>query len=248
MPYGIGLHVIVALFFAIHAIRNRKELFWLFILFAFPLLGSIAYFFAVYLPESRIQDSLRKTVVTASRTLDPGRTLREAKQAYELTPTAQNRMQLADALLETGDVAQAAELYEACMQGPFAQDPEIRYGVARTRLLNNQAPAALELLLALRKEEPNFRVEQMTLLIAKAYAEMGQTEQARQAFSEATNRSGSLECQVEYAIWALNNGDRQTAQNLYEQIEKSKRNWNKHTKQVNQALMSRLDSAFAAAK
>ncbi|AEG69672.1 conserved transmembrane protein of unknown function [Ralstonia solanacearum Po82] len=46
MPFlGIGFHVIVALFFAVHAVRTHQSMYWLFILFAFPLLGSVAYFF-----------------------------------------------------------------------------------------------------------------------------------------------------------------------------------------------------------
>jgi len=41
MPYfGIGLHVIVAIYFAVHAIRSRQNFYWLFILFAFPMVTS----------------------------------------------------------------------------------------------------------------------------------------------------------------------------------------------------------------
>ena len=54
MPFlGIGFHVLIALYFAVHAIRTGQNLFWLMILFAFPLLGSIVYLFAIYLPELR---------------------------------------------------------------------------------------------------------------------------------------------------------------------------------------------------
>lgn len=40
--FGIGLHILIALFFAIHAVRTGRELDWLFILFRLPLLGAIA--------------------------------------------------------------------------------------------------------------------------------------------------------------------------------------------------------------
>ena len=43
---GLGLHFLIAIFFAIHAVRNRRQLYWLLILFSFPLLGSLAYFVA----------------------------------------------------------------------------------------------------------------------------------------------------------------------------------------------------------
>jgi hypothetical protein len=40
---GLGLHLLIALFFAVHAVRSGQQLFWLFILFSFPLLGSVVY-------------------------------------------------------------------------------------------------------------------------------------------------------------------------------------------------------------
>ena len=35
--FGIGLHVLVAIFFAVHAVKRGRELYWLLILFMFPL-------------------------------------------------------------------------------------------------------------------------------------------------------------------------------------------------------------------
>ena len=38
MPFaGIGLHVILAVLCAIHAVRTRQNAYWLFILFAFAI-------------------------------------------------------------------------------------------------------------------------------------------------------------------------------------------------------------------
>ena len=60
MPFlGLGLHVIVAVFFAIHAVRTGRELYWLIILFMFPLLGSIVYFAVVVLPDTRLRSGAR---------------------------------------------------------------------------------------------------------------------------------------------------------------------------------------------
>ena len=52
MPFvGLGLHFLVAIFFAIHVVRSGQQMYWLIILFSFPLLGSLVYFFAIYLPN-----------------------------------------------------------------------------------------------------------------------------------------------------------------------------------------------------
>jgi hypothetical protein len=246
MPFiGIGLHILVALFFAVHAVRTGRDIYWLLILFMFPLLGSIVYLFAVYLPDSRLQHTVRKTVSAAAKSLDPGRTLREAQNAYDLTPTAQNQMRLASALLEMGDSAQAAEHYEACLKGPFSTDPDIRLGAAKARLHCGHGVAAIELLEAIQKENADYRPEQVALLLAQAYGQVGRNQDAQAAFTSAIHRFGSLEARAEYAIWALSIGDHNAAKAQYQKITQSMKHWTKHAQTLNRLIVNRLQAAFA---
>lgn len=246
MPFiGVGLHVLVALFFAIHAIRNGQPMYWLVILFMFPLLGSIVYFAAVYLPGSRLQRGAQRTVAAAARSLDPGRELREARAALEGTPTAQNQMRLAQALLEAGQPAEAAQAFETCLKGPFASDAEIKFGAARAWLESGQAARAVAHLQAIRNEQPGFRADQLSLLLARALAADGQQDAARSEFENGLHRFGSFEAHAEYAIWALERGDQALAQKLQADIDKLTRAWNRHTRELNAPVLRRLQSAQA---
>lgn len=246
MPFiGIGLHVLIALLFAVHVVRSGQNMYWLMILFLFPLLGSIVYFVAVYLPESRLRHTVRRSMVAAGRVLDPGRELREAQHAYDLTPTAQNQMRLASALLAAGAADQATAHYEACLRGPFASDPEIRLGAALARLRNDQGAAAIELLEAIRRDSAEYRPEQVALLLAQAYAHTGKDDAARREFLFAISRFGSFEARAQYALWAIENGDIAAAQDQYEDILKSMRHWSKHTQDLNRPLVRRLETAFS---
>jgi hypothetical protein len=77
MPFvGLGLHFLIALILAVHAVRSGREMYWLIILFSFPLLGSLAYFFAVYLPQSRLEHGVNKVARTAMQVFDPERIAR----------------------------------------------------------------------------------------------------------------------------------------------------------------------------
>nr|WP_315484448.1 hypothetical protein [uncultured Undibacterium sp.] len=248
MPYlGVGLHVLVAIFFAIHAIRQRREMYWLMILFAFPLLGSIVYFFSIYLPDSRLQHGAKKLTSVALKALDPGKELREAQQVFELTPSAQNQMRLASAYLEADDPQQAAIQYEACLRGPFASEREIMFGAAKARLQNKQGDAALELLLKIRQLHAEFRKEQVGLLLAQSYALQGQNEAARLEFSRAASEHGSIDAYAEFAIWALSIGDVATAQTQRQEIERMQKHWDKHHFAMHKPLLKRLETAFSKA-
>ena len=246
--FGIGLHVLVALFFAVHAIRNHREIYWLFVLFAFPLLGSIVYFLAVFLPSSRLEHSAAKAGRALQASLDPGREVRDAQRAFELTPTAHNQMRLANALLETGQAAKAAEQYDACLQGPFARDAELRLGAARARLAGGNAGGAIALLETLAAEQPGFRPEQVGILLGQAYAAAGRQDEAGSQFAAAAQRFGSLEARAELAIWALANGKPQVAGPELEEIERTRKHMPSHSRRLNGELFRRVDAARAQAR
>ncbi len=246
MPiFGIGLHILIAIFFAIHAIRTGRELYWLVILFMFPLLGSIVYFAAVFLPQSRLQRDARKAGAAIQKSLDPGRDLREAQNAFDLTPTAHNQMRLAEALLDAGKNAQAAALYEACLSGPFAADAEIGLGAARAKLANNEPQAAIGLLVTLRARQPNFRPEQVGMLLAGAYEAAGRQEEAGAEYEAMTQRFGSIEARASLTLWAIAQGQRVLAERELKELNHARKHMSKHTRSLHQDLFRRLDSASA---
>jgi hypothetical protein len=244
MPFaGFGLHFLLAIFCAIHAVRSRQNLYWLLILFGAPLLGSVVYFFAVYLPNSRLQRNALKAVSAAAKAIDPQREVREARAAFEDTPTAANQMRLAAALLEVGDAKAAAGEYETCLQGPFASDPEIRFGAGRAFVECQRYADALRYLEPLRQEHPDHRPEPVALLIARALAGSARTAEARREFEAAVARFGTYEAKAEYAIWAYSIGDRSTAERLQTELDKISQRWNTLTRELNEVVQHRLQAA-----
>lgn len=246
--FGIGLHVLVAIFFAIHVIRSGQQMYWLMILFMFPGLGSIVYFIAIYLPDSKLNHGARKAVTAAARSLDPGRELREARDAYAYTATAQNQMRLASAQLAAGDAGEAAATYEACLQGPFSGDLEIRYGAARATLACGRAAAAVSHLQTIRAADANFRGEQVCLLLAQALAAAGRQDEAKAEFEFALGRYNSFAVQAEFAIWAAGVGDAERAGQLHAELQRTMQRWTRHTRDLNQELIRRLNAVMTALK
>jgi hypothetical protein len=242
------ISAVISIVLAIHAVRTGQNLYWLFILFLFPPISWVVYIVAVYLPASRLPHSLQSATVSAARSLDPGRELREARAAFSLTPTAQNRLRVAAALMQSGDYAGALVEYDQCLSGPLGHDPEIRLAAARARLANLEPRQAEELLEAIRRDRPEFRVEEITLALAQCHAAQGNVAAAREQFEFATSRFGSVEARVEYAIWAHSQGDNATAARLKSDLEDTVRHWNRHTRDLNRPLIDRLNAAFAAAR
>lgn len=243
---GLGLHVIIALFFAIHALRTGRPIYWLIILFSFPLLGSIVYFFAEYMPANKLNRGVAQLSNSALKLLDPSRELRNATQAFELTPTVQNRIRLAAALDEVGQYKEADAQFDACLKGPFTHDLELNFLAAKSKLHNNLPLPALNLLNKVRQIQADFRAEQVSLLLAKTHAEMGNAQMARDEYVNALNTFGSTDCKVEYALWAAKTGDIVTAKNLRADLEKTWQHWNSHTRALYKAAFNEIDAALVS--
>lgn len=243
MPLLGLVHILIAIFFAVHVVRTGRELYWLFLLFIAPMLGSLVYFLAVYLPQSRLEHTLGKAAGAVRRGLDPGRALREAQQAFDLTPTAHNQTRLASAMLDAGMYAQAVEQFDACLRGPFSGDPEIRFAAAQARLANQQADTAIAALLELRKTHPGFREEQVMVLLARSHAAAGMHVEAGNEFAEAVQRFSGIEARAEYALWALSRRDQMVADAQLKELNHTRKHMSKYTLSLHQELFRRLDAA-----
>lgn len=248
MPYiGLGLHVLIALFFAVHALKTSRQMYWLIILFSFPLLGSIAYFFTEYLPDMRIQRGVRQAGAVLAKVVDPGRDLRAAREAFEITPTAQNEARLAAALLEADKLPDAVAHYRNCLAGPFGSDPDLRVGAARAHLAMRNFDEAVRLLDAVRAETPSYRSTDTLILLGHARWAQGNVEGARAALAQAAKDHGGIEGRAEYAMFCLDTGDVGTARAIQGDIDIDAKTWNSRTRKLHKPVLNRLAEAWSRA-
>lgn len=245
---GIGLHVLIASFFAIHALRTKQSLLWLVGLYVFPVLGSLIYAVMVFFSKSRIGRNTHQTLDAVARTIDPDKELREARSAFELMPTPQNQMRLAHALLESGNTKEAAFHYESCLRGSATGDPDIGLYAAHAFMEYGRADRALPYLQAIRGSYPHFNTEQVALLMARALSAVGRKEDARMEFTSALHRFGTFQVKAEYAIWAIQMGDAATAERLNIELERTMQFWNHQARDMNKNLLHRWNAAMKGLK
>jgi hypothetical protein len=211
MPFaGLGLHIVIAAFFAHHVLRTGQDKYWLWLLFAFPLLGSAVYAMVVFLPDLRHSPQGRLVVRGARRLLDPTRELRAAQEQLDIAATADNRLRLAEALLEAGRASEAVVQYQAALAGVHARDPSIRVRLAHALVDAGQPQAARTDLEALIAEQPNFRSPEGHLVYARALAALDERPKAREEFEVLVGYFAGLEARARYAeaLLAWNDGAR----------------------------------------
>ncbi|GAB2503361.1 tetratricopeptide repeat protein [Lysobacter humi (ex Lee et al. 2017)] len=217
MPYvGLGLHVLIALYFATHAVRSGQDRYWLMILFAFPGLGSLVYALTIWLPQARHAPEVRAAARGVQRILDPDRELRLAQEAFDESPTLAHRLRLGDALLAKTRPAEAAMHFEAAVRGPHGDEPDIQVRLAEAWLATGRASEARRLLDDVIARHPTFRSPRGHLIYARAVAAEGDREKARLEFDALTGYSGDLDVHAEYARTLVLWGDTAQAREVCE--------------------------------
>ncbi|MBV8500697.1 MAG: tetratricopeptide repeat protein [Paucibacter sp.] len=245
MPFIGLLHIVIAIFFAVHAVRTGRQMYWLFILLAFPLLGSLVYLFAEFLPEQRNSRLVRKTGAAFKAIVDPGRELREAEAALEQTPSMGNRLRLAQALLGAGRAGDALPHFEACAQGFFAKDPEALQGLARAQLAVGRKDEAFATLNRLLEAAPERQTGELALLYAQVTAQAAPL-QAEAAFRIALERHSGMATNSAWGQWLAAQGRKDEARAVLELVLKDARLGSAHARGLHREEIAAAQAALRA--
>lgn len=240
---GLGLHVIVAILCAVHVLRTNQERWWLFVLFFFPLFGSIIYVLAVVLPELSRSRRGRRVVRGLRHSLDPHRELREAQTGFEHSATIANRVRVADALHGAGRHVDAIAAYREALQGVHRDDPDIQVKLARALLDNGDAPAARDLLDALIAQRPDFKSPQGHLIYARAMAACGERIRAREEFDALVGYFAGIEARARYVGILESWGEDEAARALVEDSLRHVRHMPPGSRRLNDEWISELRQA-----
>lgn len=246
MPYlGLGLHVLVALYFATHAIRSGQDRYWFMILFAFPLLGSVAYALAIWMPQARHAPEVQAAARGMQRILDPDRELRLAQEAFDDSPTVANRLRLGDALLAKARPAEAAAHFESAARGVHGDDPDIQVRLAESWLASERAADARRLLDDVITRHPAFRSPRGHLIYARAVAAEGDRAKARMEFDALTEYSGDLDVHAEYASTLLGWGEVAEARDVCEKALARLRRMPSYNRRLYRDAIARMRKVLA---
>ncbi|MEZ5460450.1 tetratricopeptide repeat protein [Dokdonella sp.] len=214
---GVGLHVVIAVLFAMHVLRTGQERYWLLVLFLAPLFGSLVYALVVFIPDLSRSRSGRKVMRGLRDTLNPGRELREAQLELEHSPTIANRERLADALQAEQRHAEAIEAYREALSGLNSDDADLQVKLARALLDNGQAAEARKLLEALQIQQPEFKSSDGRLIHARAVAAAGDRDLARKEFDSLLGSYAGMEARARYVAILNAWGEHAAAKHLIEE-------------------------------
>jgi hypothetical protein len=245
---GIGLHIIIALFFAMHVIKTKQNQYWLMVLFAFPGFGSIIYGLMVWLPDARNSRHGRNFESALVNVLDPSRELRQAHEALDIAATPDNRLRMAHALVNAKKPSEAIPHYQNVLNGIYANDPKIQTFLARAFLEAGNAKEAKELLDKVIKENPNYKSPEGHLLYARALAVLDERKLAREEYEVLIAYYVGLEARARYVEALQQWDDIYRAKPLLEESLKIAKRMPRSAREMNQEWIASLEKSNKALK
>lgn len=208
------LTVALQVFFAVHAVRIGKP-WWLLVLFFFPLVGSLVYFFVEFLP-SRRAGGMDAAARGLARRLNPGAEIRRLEDQVAHNSSVDNRMELARAFRDAGRHAEAVEQLRACLGGVHGADPKVLYGLAEAYHANGDLGPARQAFELLRQHKNPSR-EQL-LLSARIHEDAGELDEAVREYAPLARHAAGEEARARYGLLLQRLGRHDEARAVFEEV------------------------------
>ena len=216
LPWYLALAMLAAqVFFAVHAVRQGKA-WWLFILFFFPGVGVLVYFFAEYLPDMRT-GGLRSAGKRLARRLNPAAEVKRLEDEVALSNTVNNRLALAEAYLHAGRGDDAVALVRTCLNGIHEDDPRVLGALARACHAAGHMDEARDAMERL-KRQGTMLTASVQLLDARIAEDSGDVEGALRAYAVLSRGAAGEEARCRYALLLKRVGRPDEAYALFEEM------------------------------
>lgn len=218
MPVIGAVVLLIQFCFVYHVFRTGRPYWWMFIIMAFPVMGCLVYYFVEVFPGSREHRRANKAARALARALRPDADVRKRAEELEICGSVDNRISLAAECMNHGMHAEAMRLYESCLNGAFASDGAILFGLARAAVEGRAWDAAAAAIARLQSDAPKFRPHETRLLQARVAEGRGETDAALAAYRELLPIFVGQEARFRYGSLLLRLGRQEAAMEIFNEV------------------------------
>jgi len=194
--YALTFLIQIAL--VIHVFRTGRPVYWAFVIFFLPAIGSIAYAVVELLPEFAGSIRGQRALRGVKKTLNPGAELRQRERQLGLSGSVDAARHLARELIESGRFADAALHYENALTGLYEHDPDLLLGLAEAQFGDERYEDAQHTLERLNEHNPDYRTGPGHLLYARTLEKNDDLEAAENEYGAVARYFAGAEANVRY--------------------------------------------------
>ena len=178
--FGLYTPVLLLQAFCIyHAYKNNAEQRWYWFIILFSVFGCAFYLFDQFYSRTTI-NSLTENV---KGVLNTNHKIERWEKEVRFNDSIKNRLNLAESYIEVGRYADAKEIYQKCLTGFMADDPDVKMKLLVACYMTDDFSASVALGDEL-KSEKQFRDSDARLAYAWSFFELGQSDAAEEIFKD----------------------------------------------------------------
>jgi hypothetical protein len=208
-----ALPLIVSVVAVVDAFRVGAPCYWIWIIFAFPIVGAAAYFFVVRQGSVRIPISL-----DASRRVQARRRLRELQVQLNHWRGPAILAEAGEELLVLGRHQEAERHFREARENGAGVD-DVNFGLAQALQMQRRYAEAVPLLEELVKTKPDACMGRAQLQLGRSLDESGQKGRAEEVLRDLLERRPILEAQVRLARLLMAKGEKEEARALLAEVK-----------------------------
>lgn len=222
MPIAAALAAVIDIFCILHIVRTDRPQHWIYVVLAVPILGALCYVLFEAIPNTagahKVQRKIDKALKDVARTLSPEAELARRIAEAEACGSIANMIKLAEECLETGHADDARRLFERCITGPYAADPNLKLGLLKAEFATDDRAAARATAEGLLAEHPGFKPGEVKLALARIHEFNGETAAAEGRYVEAMSANSGESARYYYAMMLKSLGRTEQAKLLFQEI------------------------------
>jgi hypothetical protein len=184
----------------IHVLKTDRSRYWIMILLFMPLIGGIAYLVIELMPEFSTSITGQRALRSVKKSLNPGANLKQHEAAWAQSPNVDNGRRYAEALLDSGNTAEAENIINQGLKGLFATEPTLLLLKARLQFEQGRMAESVKTLESLQQHNSDFRSAEGHLLYARALEAEGQLDSAIREYSAVSGYFPGVEARYRLAL------------------------------------------------
>jgi len=200
-----------------HCVKKGNQNKWIWIIVFVPMVGCIIYFFSEIFTKrqmQQVQQGVGSVIASGSQ-------IKKLEERLRFSDSFNNKVMLADAYMNNGQLDKAIAIYEGCLSGAFTENEyvltQLIIAYAQMGWYEEVIPVAKKLY-----NLPQFTRSRSHILYAIALEKCGNTDQAEKEFQLMRGRFSFFEARYHYGMLLLNTGRQKEAAQLFTQITEEK--------------------------
>ena len=226
-----------------HVYKSGRPYWWMYIIIGVPVFGAIGYMFFELLPSSGADRHVRRVI----KHFDPGRDFRARLDEVERCGSLANKLALADECINIGQFDDAIRIYRSVLEGGHANDVPALFGLATAYFWKGDAPNAVATLQKVAEHDPMHRSGEAKLMLARALAGAGRTQEARDCYEALLPHFGGEEARAYYVAFLAKQNERARAEAVLADLDKRFRVASPSYRRTNQSWRRDAHKAFEEA-